>query len=508
MEVYSTTFLSKVGKKTDTVQRLNQLHDSLSKLSQEPVDRPRHLGAIAAQLISEKFLTNADRDIRILSVACVVDILRVYAPEAPYSDGEMCGIFRAITKEFRGLATCDLLSQSGSMLFYILKSLSVVKSCVVLVYMSQRNVRGATDILVEFFEVLVSSIRAEHSEELQGHVAEVLQVCVEESEGIKPEVLYVLLAALLPNAKAENMAAYRLCQSILRRSTAHVHNAVGAILNKVFIGAAPGFEERLGVELSDYIYPLVYEAHKLANDILLRILPNICIQLQAEDLGVRLKAVKLLGQLFSSPHAEYGSEYARNFRDFLGRFVDVSSEVRLEMVVSGGAILLNKPNLRKAVEECIVKRLRDGEWEIRQAALIQLTEVALVNPLTLQQNTYVEMAERMKDRRPSIRRNAMHYMAKIYARHVSGVLCSIEDLSSLDSAVVGTFGLTADLWASLNIIPSYIISCWGYPEFIDKHLVIQVQYFPCLYSGTKSRFPSFVDHSGISSSKVINYIKF
>jgi len=45
-----------------------------------------------------------------------------------------------------------------------------------------------------------------------------------------------------------------------------------------------------------------------------------------------LQAVKLLGQLFASPHADYCTEFHRNFRDFLGRFNDLSAAVRIEMV--------------------------------------------------------------------------------------------------------------------------------------------------------------------------------
>jgi len=60
--------------------------------------------------------------------------------------------------------------------------------------------------------------------------------------------------------------------------------------------------------------------------------------------------VKLLGALFASLHANYGLDFPRNFRDFLGRFSDVSVNVRLEMVDNGALIIKKKANLRSLVE--------------------------------------------------------------------------------------------------------------------------------------------------------------
>jgi sister-chromatid-cohesion protein PDS5 len=63
----------------------SDLHSALAGLSQEVRDRPKQLGAIAAHLISDKLLGSSDKEVRMLTLTCLVDVLRVYAPEAPYS---------------------------------------------------------------------------------------------------------------------------------------------------------------------------------------------------------------------------------------------------------------------------------------------------------------------------------------------------------------------------------------------------------------------------------------
>ena len=106
--VFSTNYLTKgVSRKADLIQRLKEMHNQLSTLSQDPTDRPRNLGYIAAQLISNKILGHVDKEVRLLCVCCIVDVLRLFAPEAPYNDEECIQVFEVINTQLRGLATHD-----------------------------------------------------------------------------------------------------------------------------------------------------------------------------------------------------------------------------------------------------------------------------------------------------------------------------------------------------------------------------------------------------------------
>lgn len=43
---------------------------------------------LAIHLADEFFLSNPSRDVQLLIACCIADVLRVYAPEAPYKDQE------------------------------------------------------------------------------------------------------------------------------------------------------------------------------------------------------------------------------------------------------------------------------------------------------------------------------------------------------------------------------------------------------------------------------------
>lgn len=46
-----------------------------------------------------------DRDVRLLVACCLVEVLRIYAPEPPYTEKALLAIFSFIITELRGLCT-------------------------------------------------------------------------------------------------------------------------------------------------------------------------------------------------------------------------------------------------------------------------------------------------------------------------------------------------------------------------------------------------------------------
>jgi sister chromatid cohesion protein PDS5 len=153
------------GRKSDLSTKLSELHEALSTLSQDTAQLPRQLKDISSILVQPKILNHSDRDVRLLTSCCIVDILRVYAPESPITDEETIDAFEEIVKLLHGLANHDASSSMGEKLLYILTSLATIKSCVVPVILAQAHVKGAEDIVTSMMETLISSVRPSHSEE-------------------------------------------------------------------------------------------------------------------------------------------------------------------------------------------------------------------------------------------------------------------------------------------------------------------------------------------------------
>jgi sister-chromatid-cohesion protein PDS5 len=165
MNVFEVSYLQSATRKSDLLTKLNDLHKQLSTLSQEVEELPKGLKQIASHLVSKRIIGHADKDVRLMASCCLVDIFRVYAPEAPFGDEEMVAVFEVIIGQLRSLSTHDIQSTIGQKTFYILSSISNYKSCVVPVILAQSGVSGASDLVTSLFEALVSSIRIEHTEE-------------------------------------------------------------------------------------------------------------------------------------------------------------------------------------------------------------------------------------------------------------------------------------------------------------------------------------------------------
>ena len=75
-EVFSVSYLKNATRKSDLIKRLNELHKSLSMLSQDESQIPDELKSISKQLVSERILAHSDKDIRLVASCCLVDIFR------------------------------------------------------------------------------------------------------------------------------------------------------------------------------------------------------------------------------------------------------------------------------------------------------------------------------------------------------------------------------------------------------------------------------------------------
>lgn len=163
--LYESDIWQRNPKKGEIIEFLGQLHESLSKLDQDIHTAPRGLHETAVRLVTPKYLENSDREVRILATCCVTDVLRIYAPEAPYKDEDMIRAFEAITKQIRSLQTTDHKTPDGRRMLYILESIATVKSCLVPVLLDQKGVRSAAETVEELFIALTSIVDANSSED-------------------------------------------------------------------------------------------------------------------------------------------------------------------------------------------------------------------------------------------------------------------------------------------------------------------------------------------------------
>ena len=70
------------------LKRLDRLTKELSEMDQETID-PTSLTKIAKEVASHQLLTHKDKGVRAYAACCVVDILRLCAPDAPFTPSQL-----------------------------------------------------------------------------------------------------------------------------------------------------------------------------------------------------------------------------------------------------------------------------------------------------------------------------------------------------------------------------------------------------------------------------------
>jgi sister-chromatid-cohesion protein PDS5 len=223
-------------RKHELIRELNQLHAFLPSINQEESARPPALDNIAAQLVDKSRLFNHDMEVRLLSCCCIVDILRIYAPEPPYDDVQLLHIFEAIISLFDSFGNYKSDSAVWMKIFYILKSLSIVRSGAVLVIMENKGTPVAVELVLSFLKCLFSIIKPEQHPDIISHAEVILQTCIEETETFEQSFIDILLLPLLPSAQIENITAYSVAQTLLTNTYNILRTPICNFVNEVLVG--------------------------------------------------------------------------------------------------------------------------------------------------------------------------------------------------------------------------------------------------------------------------------
>jgi hypothetical protein len=159
--VFEATFLRSAGNKADLIRRLNTFIERLKKLNMDDDDISKELESNAPELIST-LLDHSDPDVRTLSVCCIIAILKVIkeSNEVPCLKDKV-RIIEAVTSQIRKVSTCDIRSEVGRRLDYILSSVGTIMWEVLF---NSAIVPGVENLFPSFVDAVISAFKEEHAD--------------------------------------------------------------------------------------------------------------------------------------------------------------------------------------------------------------------------------------------------------------------------------------------------------------------------------------------------------
>jgi sister-chromatid-cohesion protein PDS5 len=204
------------GLSTDVLlKKLKNLHTQLAELDQDRVDTAL-LATVRKELTHNTILLHKDRGVKAHAACCLADILRLFAPDAPYTHNELRDIFRFF---FRQLSTGLRGSEFPyyNEYFHLLGSLSTVKSVVLVC-----DLPNSEELMVDIFRDFFALVRHDLSKKIELHMADILVALIDEATSLPSELMDIIMAQILDK---NVVCKYPIPFSARRHSFARYHSS-------------------------------------------------------------------------------------------------------------------------------------------------------------------------------------------------------------------------------------------------------------------------------------------
>ncbi|KAK4057405.1 Sister chromatid cohesion protein pds5 [Microbotryomycetes sp. JL221] len=441
----------KTSSNTELVKRLKALHEELSELDQDVVVTSS-LDSVARELLNFNLSLHPEQGVKAYLASCLADILRLYAPEAPYTEREIKDIFEFFIKQMKHLATPE--DPHFSQYFYLIESLSSVKSIVLIC-----DLEGSDELMRDVFKQAFDALNSKSPKNVEICLADILLQLIEESSTISQDVVEILIAQFLPKAVKERKASHRLaidvctgssdklqryvCQYFAEQITSHFKepgprtgsddddqdfsdsdDEEDEDKRKSKRGGAGGSKKKKRGDDKIVLPPALVTCHELIRSInrsvpslLTNVIPLLEDELRTEQVGFRQLAAEKLGQMFGekSGQGDLAARYPWTWKQWLQRVKDKSPVVRTAVVSSLKQILIEHPELAQDIEPALLKSLEDTDDGVRLAACNVFENMdyeTASNHISVR--VLKMLAERVVDKKPNLRAVANKTIGRLY----------------------------------------------------------------------------------------------
>ncbi|PNP53620.1 hypothetical protein THARTR1_05744 [Trichoderma harzianum] len=319
--------------------RLEKLSKELAEFEQGEVDLSS-LRDVAAQLAHRNLLQHKDRGVKAYTACCLVDILRLFVPDAPFTDDQLKMMYGLFIKDILP-SLQDPTNPYNSQHKYVLMSLTDVKSILLL-----SEIHGADDLLLRLFNSTFDGVSAnakapaeeQVAKDVEIHLTEMLIQLIDESPGSVPAsvidaIISQFLRAAPPgggnrgkeqNGKQSTLllktepAAYVMAKAICNGCADKMARYVSQYFSDVILNAS-GFATAGGARHGDdsdeedahagpseadlkslrQAHLLIRELWRAAPAVLQNVIPQLDAELSADNVHLRLIATETFGDMIS-----------------------------------------------------------------------------------------------------------------------------------------------------------------------------------------------------------------
>ncbi|KAF9527490.1 cohesin-associated protein Pds5 [Crepidotus variabilis] len=404
------------GVTTDALlKKLKTLHQQLAALDQDTVET-NSLATVRTELILTSLLLHKDRGVKAYTACCLADILRLYAPEAPYTQHELRDIFQFFFRQLSaGFKGAD--EPYYTEYFHLVESLSTVKSVVLVC-----DLPSADELLLEIFQNFFSIVKRDLARKVELYMADILVALIEECTSLPSDVLDILMAQFTDKNAKVDQSGYRLavavCNGAADKLQRHVCQHFGDILTNTSHPSGDDSDDEPQPDKDTLLksHELVKRLFRSCPAVLHSVIPILETELRSDALEPRIMATQTLGEMYADKGGvDLVRKYPSTWTTWINRKVDVAVGVRLKCVEATPALITNLPECREALAELLKIKLLDPDEKIRAAVCKVYSQMDYETALHhVSEEQIRAVANRGLDKKAAVRYQALNSVGKLY----------------------------------------------------------------------------------------------
>ncbi|CAO3586690.1 unnamed protein product [Absidia cylindrospora] len=385
-------------------RRLTVLHKELQSFEQTQVDCSS-LTWVSKNLIHKKIIHHSNSTVTALASCCLADILRLFAPEAPYDQRELKLIFDAFISQLGDLDKNN--STDFQYHFYLLESLSTVKSILIMADLDQ-----AEDMTTQLFIQCFDTVEKRLPQNVQVCMTDILAQLVEEVP-LSQEAVELVLEQLAAEDRATN-TKHSMALDLCRMTSDTLQRRVCQYFTETLMTVSHSGKE--GMEGLERVHSWIQKIYCVIPSLLLNVIPQLQEELGLDELDVRQLAMETIGNMFVDKSSALFRQYPSIWKAWLDRRRDKSVAIRARWVELGCLIYQNHSGMiAKEMNDFLINLLTDQDEKVRASVCAAIGKMGIETIIGyMSKSVLKQLLMRCKDRKGVVQKEALHAAGTIY----------------------------------------------------------------------------------------------
>lgn len=371
-------------------------------------------------LINKKLINHKDAGVQSLIACCISDILRIYAPDAPYTDSELSNIFKLFIKQFKRLS--DQENGYYTQQVYLITRLAEVRSIILVT-----DIDDNTSLIESIFELFYDTSNKFHKK-LEPIISDILIEIISEWDQVSSKVLKQILNKFLTNSNKDGTSV----TSGLSTSSASPFNFTLSICNanpdrlarqltKFFSEVLFENNEDEGSEVQFKnlikLHTLSVEIWKHVPEILGSVMGLIDNELNADSERYRILATETVGKILAChSRLNFVHTHKETWISWLKKTLDISPQVRIKWVEEGSKALIYRTDVLQEISNGLAKTLIDTDERVRLVstkAISKIPSSVLIKKVNNKSilNGLIQLA---REKHPEIRQESIQILSNLF----------------------------------------------------------------------------------------------